>query len=281
MKRTLLFSAACAVIAVCSASCTKDTPPPVNETAELKAVLPDEMPSVWESGSKLAIFNDNGVAGIDVLNGSGSKQAEFTLDPKPEGDFLLCYPWTASMGDSPENIKYSVPAIQKEGTDYSLYFGKGNLETSGEITLQNVFAVIELDILTDGYATGEHLRSIKLSSTDGQTALAGDFYIDLNTGNQNWKDGMLYTSVTYMFSSESESAALSAGTPVKAFVVIPAASIAADYHLNIEVSSEKDNWSFTEKIEAIIAGRIYKKGLTLGQPLVSLSENGAATAPLP
>ena len=76
MKRTLLFSAACAVIAVCSASCTKDTPPPVNETAELKAVLPDEMPSVWESGSKLAIFNDNGVAGIDVLNGSGSNTLE-------------------------------------------------------------------------------------------------------------------------------------------------------------------------------------------------------------
>ena len=281
MKKALLFSAACAVIAACSASCTKDTPPPVNETAELKAVLPDEMPSAWESGDRLAIFNDNGVSGIEVTEGNGSKQAKFTLDPKPEGDFLLCYPWTTSTGDSPENIKYSVPAIQKEGTDYSLYFGKGNLEASGEVTVQNVFAVIELDILTDGYAAGEHLRSIKLSSADGQTALAGDFYIDLNTGNQNWKDGMLYTSVTYMFSSESESATLLAGTPVKAFVVIPAASIAADYHLNIEISSEKNSWSFTEKIEAVIAGRIYKKELTLGQPSVSLSENGAATAPQP
>lgn len=279
MKKALLFSAACAVIAACSASCTKDTPPPVNETAELKAVLPDEMPSVWESGSKLAIFNDNGVAGMDVPDGSGSKQAVFTLDPKPEGDFFLCYPWTASMGDSPENIKYSIPTIQKEGTDYSLYFGQGNLEASGEVKLKNVFAVIELDILTDGYATGEHLESIRLSPSDGQTVLAGDFYIDLDTGDQNWKDGMLYTSVTYMFSSES--AALTAGTPVKAFVVIPAGTIASDYHLNIDVSTDKHSWSFTEDIEHVGAGKIYKKELTLGQQPVDISENGATTTPQP
>ena len=281
MKKALLFCTACAVIAACSASCTKDTPPPVNKTAELKAVLPDEMPSVWESGSKLAIFNGNGVTGMDVADGSGSKQAEFTLDPKPEGDFLLCYPWTASMGDSAESIKYSVPTIQQEGTDYSLFFGKGNLESSGEVTLQNVFSVIEIDILSDGYGSGERLKSIELSSTDGQTVLAGDFHIDLNTGNQDWKDGMLHTSVTYMFSSDSESAVLSAGTPAKAFIVIASGTIASDYRLKIDVSTEKDSWTFTEDIKSVIAGGIYKKELTLGQPPVSLSENGAATAPQP
>ena len=200
MKK-LLLCGACAMIVACVTSCKDDEVENiVVNPMELNVSLPSDQPTVWKANSNLGLFFNNAVHSLAVKEGLDTKKASFLLDPSIQGNIYVCYPYVSAMGTSLNELGVSLPNIQSERAENSFYYGEQNLSVSSNIDVENAFSILDLNISSDGYGVGNALSSVTVTSENA--ALAGDFTVDLATGEINLISGQS-ESVTYNFSASA------------------------------------------------------------------------------
>lgn len=273
MMKKLLLCGVCAMIVACVTSCKDDEVENiVVNPMELNVSLPSDQPTVWKANSNLGLFFNNAVHSLAVKEGLDTKKASFLLDPSIQGNIYVCYPYVSAMGTSLNELGVSLPNIQSERAENSFYYGEQNLSVSSSIDVENAFSILDLNISSDGYGVGNALSSVTVTSENA--ALAGDFTVDLATGEIDLISGQS-ESVTYNFSAES--GLLSTDSPVKASVVINPVQLEGKT-LTIEVKMGEETWTFNEGGLNYEANKVYPISLMIGQPPINLNEKGYANS---
>lgn len=241
------------------------------EGTSFTAMLSADMGVTWDKNVKLGTFSGDIVEALAFSSVADDGKASFKTTKPLTGNVYVCYPYAETLGKDAGKLKVNIPAAQTQGTEYSFFYGNQTIAetTPVHFDLKSTFAVLELNISTDGYGIGSALSEVTVSAVDAK--LTGDFDVDLTASSVVAK-----VNETYLYGDAAtlkmagDAALLKTDAPVKARIVINPDQLEGK-ELNIVVRMGEDSWTFTEAGRNFLANKVYSIDLSLSTPAINLN----------
>ena len=241
------------------------------EGTSFTAMLSADMGVTWDKNVKLGTFSGDIVEALTFSSVADDGKASFKTTKPLTGNVYVCYPYAETLGKDAGKLKVNIPAAQTQGTEYSFFYGNQTIAetTPVHFDLKSTFAVLELNISTDGYGIGSALSEVTVSAVDAK--LTGDFDVDLTASSVVAK-----VNETYLYGDAAtlkmagDAALLKTDAPVKARIVINPDQLEGK-ELNIVVKMGEDSWTFTEAGRNFLANKVYSIDLSLSTPAIDLN----------